>query len=818
MENKKGVFFNVEQCQIGGDSCGLRFLGRWEDKSKMDFITKGQKPYFYILEDEASLITFACKKEYGFMSIYNDKLIKIIFDNPFDTWTFKSLFTKTFEADVHYSLKYLIDKDLYDGIEVKNNEVFHSEIDVEPRVMIVDIETDYVGGSNSDMMRPIISIAFYDNYTNKLYCIATKDDKEVFEKKYLSTQKELKTEIEVELQVVTSEKQLLEIFKKFVIDFDIDIFTGWNVNFDMIYILHRLATLNLNVSEMSPLRKISYSTEYVVSGEKQAKYATGKHEKKVNIKGRAIIDLMAGYKRMKWKSVPSGSLEAVGQVEFKTGKIQYKGWIHDFWLSDFDKFIEYNIRDVEICIALNKKYNILNSLLGIKKMSGCELADILQNSRIIDTYILRNCKNKIILPSKNYAKDYDAIEGGFVLAPRSGISKNIVVLDLKSLYPSIMLSFNMSPETIDLNGEISVGNGIKFKKETGILKHILQDILDKRDGVRALLKTPEYDKEKYPEKYLTMYKKQYYYKTFQNSFYGATLYPGFRLFNPDIGKSITFVGRFLNEKMRELCIKKGYEVITADTDSVYVDVHEENSEKAIAIGKQLEDDINHSFATWFADKGNDASFISIKFEKLYGIYANAGGKKCYAGNIVWDWEKGMLDVPEMEIKGFATVKSDRSLVSKKIQKTVIQMILAEKDTKSIIAFIYQEIDKIYAKKYTWEEIGIPKAISKDLDEYKISNPWIDGVRYSLANVNGFTFSPKPYLLYVKKSNKYKTSCFCFNNTWEVPDDLPIDWESMLLKSIAKIVEKLFEMLHVEPKVVDIYIKNKLTNQRFLDSF
>ena len=816
MENKKGVFFNVEQCYVNNSPTGLRFLGRWEDKSKMDFIVQGDLPYFYILESEENLITFACTKKQGYTSLYGDRLTKVTIENPYDIYTHKQLFSKTFEADIYYTTRYLIDSDLYDGIEVIDNKIKPSEIEIEPRIMMLDIETDYLGGSNSQKERSIISIAFYDNYTNKLYCVSTKEDKSCFEKKYMSEQKELKTNLEVELFVVENEIQLLNLFKKYVREMDVDIFSGWNINFDMIYILHRMTLLNLSPEELSPIKKIFYQDAFVNSGGKQAKYSTDKTEKRVNIKGRAIIDLMAGYKRMKWKGIPSFRLEAVGQIEFKTGKLQYKGWMHDFWVQDFNKFVEYNIRDVELCVALNKKYNILNSLLGIKKMSGAELSDILQNSRIIDCYILRHCKDKFVLPSKNrVVGDKQKIEGGFVLTPREGISKNIVVLDLKSLYPSIMLSFNMSPETISQEGEIVVGNGVKFKKEEGVLTSILTDILKKRDDVRALLKTPEYDKEKYPDKYLTMYKKQYYYKTFQNSFYGATLYPGFRLFNPAVGGSITWIGRFLNEKMRELCKNKGYEPITADTDSVYVDVHEKDSSKAIEIGKQLEYDINHSFDKWFEGKGNNTSYMSIKFEKLYGIYCNAGGKKCYAGNIVWDWEKGYLEHPETEIKGFAAVKSDRSLISKKIQKHVFELILSEKPIDNIIDYIEEEIDNFYKNKYSYEEMGIPKQISKDVDEYKISNPWITGVKFSQEYIKGFTFSPKPYLLYISPTQKYNTTAICFNNSEEIPSDIKIDTGKMMMNTIYKIVEKQLEMIKVNPKIVERYILNKLQGQKTL---
>ena len=813
LEGKKGVFFSVEQVSKNFNPNYLRFLGRWQDKSKMDLTIEVPFVYFYILKSEIDKVNFKCSLKEGFKSIFGDELVKVTMDNPWNIYKVKNNFSKTFEADIPAPTRYLIDFNLYDGISIKDNKIISDEIEVEPRISIIDIETDYSGGSNKEMTRPIIAISFYDSYDKKIRCISYSNDEQIYSKSYISIRKELKLETPIEQIIVKDEIELLSLLKKYIITLDFDIFTGWNVNFDMIYILHRLNSLNLNPEELSPVNKIYYVSGDICYGTNK-RLGEKKNEKRVMIRGRNIIDLMAGYRRMKWKSIPSFALDAVSESEFKSGKIEYNGWIHDFWIKDYKTFLEYNIKDVEICIALNNKYNILNSLLGIKKMSGCELSDILHNSRIIDVYILRNCKNKFILPTRTFNNSKEKIEGGFVLEPRSGISKNIVVLDLKSLYPSLMLAANMSPETVKSNGEINIGNGVRFSKETGILKQILIDLLKKRDDIRLMLKTPEVNEN--PDLYLTLYKKQYYYKTFMNSYYGAQLYPGFRLFNPNIGSSITFLGRFTNSKMRELCKSKGYEVITADTDSVYVDVHEKDITKAILIGKELEKEINNSFEEWYKDIGLDNSFMSIKFEKLYGIYCNAGEKKCYAGKIFWDWEKGLLEKPDIEVKGFATVKTDRSIFSRRIQRTIINMILEEKGNIDILNYLYLEIDKFLNKEYSSEEMGIPKQISKDLDEYEISNPWIKGVKFSLENINGYTFSPKPYMIYVKKG-KYKTESVCFNsnNQFTYLKDLEIDWFKMAEASITHVLEGVLSIKNIKIDIIHNYIKNKISGQKTL---
>ncbi len=839
---KKFEFYAVEQTFIDRSSRGLRFFGRDEQKNKVDFVIEGTRPYFFILPEEQHKVDFPCIQTGGYTSMYGEDLIKLTYENPWDLYGnikkgfagFKQRFIKPYEADIPYPTRFLIDSDIFSTAEVQFDDTGKAvtitpvEANVSPRIMNVDIETEYYGGSNKDMMQPIICIGFHDSYTNKMYSLSVRPDGQTGTKQYNITTKELKTNFEVEEIWCKNETDVLNLFKQYVKEFDIDIFTGWNVHFDMVYIAHRFDVLNIGKEELSPIGRVKDVWQKPSSDEV---IEERQRETNMMIRGRAIIDLLKGYKRIKWKQIASFRLDAIAQNEFGSGKVDYRGWMGDFWKNDFDKFIRYNLRDIEISVAIDVKYSITDSLLGIRRMSGCELSDILWNSKIIDVYILRYCKNKFVLPSKKkregtfnkkggYKKIPSGVEGGFVLEPVQGIKKNVAVLDLKALYPSIMLAFNMSPETVADRGPIAVGNGTTFRKETGILKDILLDLGKKRDELRAMLKTQEVKND--PQKYANIYKRQYYFKTFTNSLYGVTLYDGFRLHNKSIGAAITYIGRYLAGKIKELSDSMGYTVIRQDTDSAFVDFNESDSVKAVAIGKELEKKINASYGVWFKEHNCDISYFDIKFEKMYGIMFSGAEKKLYAGKIIWDWEtkenNGFLEKPEIEIKGFATVKSDRSQFSKKLQKHLFEMLFAEATAQEVYRFICNETDKFYKKQYSYEEIGIPKAISRDLEDYKIKNPWVKGVEFSLANIKGFTFQPKPSLLYIKKCEKYPTEHFCFNTEDDVPNDIQLDMLAMMEKCIYNVVKNQLTIIGLNADDLYYYIVNKTKNQSFLSQY
>jgi len=813
----KGEFYTVETVYKNKEKM-FRFFGRYEDKTKMTTTLKAPKPYFYAKSEECA------EGEPGFVSLYGEPLTKITYYDYKSFEDMKRDYTTTYEADVNQIQRFLIDKDIYTSFGFEETKVSNDRIEVEPKVWILDIETEYYGGSNKDMSKPITCISWYDNYEKELFTLAYKHTHDSIQDKTFSYESVVKDKKGTPLNITCreivckDETTMLLLFAQLVEKRDLDIFTGWNVHFDMTYILKRMEDLRLNPAQLSPVGKY-YFVYNKLASQGYNRPVTG-DRKEAMIRGRAIVDLLKGYKRLKWKQISSFRLDAIGKNEFKIGKMEYDGWIGDFWKVDFDNFLKYNRRDVEICIAINNQYSIIDFLLNVRRITGCELSDVHYNSRMIDVYILRKCRGKFVLPTRKYKPkgedddDDEKIEGGFVSEPIVGVHSFIAALDMKSLYPSIMLSMNMSPETVSSSdGEIKLPNGVYFKKQQGILKEILQDLLKKRDDIRAKLKTPEVNQDK--TEYLRLYKYQYAYKTFTNSLYGVTLYSSFRLFDSRIGASITFTGRYISHKINDLCQLRGFPVVRQDTDSAFVDFKAKSLLEAIEKGRILEEEINSMFDDWFAGWGCDTSYFKIKMEKVYETLFSGAEKKLYTGKIVWDWEKGVLKTPEVEIKGFAAKRSDRSLFSHILQETVFDMIFAHKTKQDILKYVYSEVDKFLRGEYDYEVIGIPKAITRDPDEYAVDNPWIRGIRYSEKHIRGYQFSPKPYLLYVKDS---ETDVICFDSSSQVPQTMLIDWEKMLRSTALNVLKNVFPTLGIDVRELEYYIQNKCTGQKRLDSY
>ena len=140
----------------------------------------------------------------------------------------------------------------------------------------------------------------------------------------------------------------------------------------------------------------------------------------------------------------------------------------------------------------------------------------------------------------------------------------------------------------------------------------------------------------------------------------------------------------------------------------------------------------------------------------------------------------------------------------------------EKSKLEILDYIKSEIDLFCSGKYKFEQIGIPKALTRDLDDYATNNPYVRGVNYALEKSEGFTFSPKPYLIYIKPNKYHNTDVICFNSEHEVPKNIELDMERMTEVSIFKVVEKILEVLKIDSDIIKYYISNKVNKQMTLN--
>jgi DNA polymerase I len=510
------------------------------------------------------------------------------------------------------------------------------------------------------------------------------------------------------------------------------------------------------------------------------------------LRGRALFDLLTAYKKMHSSLKESYRLDAVAMDELGQQKVRYTGTISDLWKKQPALLVEYNFKDVELCVGINKKDNIIDFYREIARYVGCPLDKTLNSSSVIDVYVLRKAFGRYILPSKGFA-NADEFEGATVFEPSRGVRENVVVLDLKSLYPMAMMTINASPETKSPEGELKAPNGIRFKKQPdGLTRSIISELLKERDEKKALRNTFAFGSPQY----LMYDMQQNVLKVIMNTYYGVSGYTRFRLFDREIGAAVTSVGRAIIEHTRREIEKMGHTVIYGDTDSCMVHLPRDlDREQTIALARSIEKHLNESYSVFAKNELNaDVHFFSIKFEKIYARFFQAGKKKRYAGSLVWKEGK---DVSETDIVGFEIKRSDTPQITKLVQMRVMEMILAGEGYDLIKTFLSDVIKKYRAGKYTLDEIGIPGGIGKALNDYDNDDAQVRGAKYANEYLHTeFGKGSKPKRIYIRTvTAKYpKTDVLCFEYADQVPPEFVVDWELMLDKTIKQPISRIIESL------------------------
>ncbi|MDD1693747.1 MAG: DNA-directed DNA polymerase, partial [Methanoregula sp.] len=567
------------------------------------------------------------------------------------------------------------------------------------------------------------------------------------------------------------ETAMLRAFAAYLLERDPDVLSGWNfVDFDMPYITGRMEKLGLRPDTLARIPGMT---------ERNA------------LRGRALFDLLTAYKKMHLTLKESYRLDAIAMDELGEQKVRYTGTISDLWKKDPALLVEYNFKDVELCVGINAKDNIIGFYREIARYVGCPLDKTLNSSSVIDVYVLRKAYGRYILPSKGFA-NAEEFEGATVFEPSKGVRENVVVLDLKSLYPMAMMTINASMETKDPEGELRAPNGIRFRKQPdGLTRSIIAELLKERDEKKALRNTYAFGSPQY-----VMYDmQQNVLKVIMNTYYGVSGYTRFRLFDREIGSAVTSVGRAIIEHTRRVIEEQGYKVIYGDTDSCMVQLPPLDREKTIELARSIEKTLNGSYSVFAKNELNaDVHFFSIKFEKIYARFFQAGKKKRYAGSLVWKEEK---DVHETDIVGFEIKRSDTPQITKLVQKTVMELILEGKGYPEIKAFLSDVIKKYRAGKYTLDEIGIPGGIGKSLDDYDTDDAQVRGAKYANQYLHTeFGKGSKPKRIYIRTvTAKYpKTDVLCFEYADQVPKEFVVDWELMLDKTIKQPISRIIEAL------------------------
>ena len=680
------------------------------------FYDKGTKTA-HIWDDEKGYITFpfhpyAYKKSLSgqHTSLFGDKLEKITFFDRDDS--------SLFESDVPETTRILVDTYTNSDIPSTGHNILFFDIEVEMETGTPDMEK----AENA-----ITSIAAYFSNTKKYTVFVLDTDN--------SASKTKLDDSSVELISCPTEKDLLKNFYDYYQKNPPTIITGWNCDFfDIPYLFNR--TKNILGKKMA--LRISPIGEHFFSPYRN-RYFFG---------GVSILDYLTVYKKFTYTQLPSYSLDAVSKKELGRGKIEYEGNLDELKKNDLKKFIEYNITDVELIVEMNEKLQFIDLVQGICHVGHVPYEDYVYSSKYLEGAVLTYLKRKnIVAPNKPADRQErmaavresgaEKFIGAYVKDPIVGKYEWIYDLDLTSLYPSIIISLNISPETkigkIDnwdaeqyirgvdkeyiVDGEVVskdlvekffkaynysiASNGVLYKTdEKGVIPSILDAWFDKRVEYKDLMK--EYGKSGDNTKYVFYKQRQLVQKILLNSLYGVLGLPAFRFYDIDNAEAVTLTGQtvikktadFLNLKYnKELNTENIDYNIYIDTDSCFfsalplvkhrfpaIDINDDEkmTEKIYDIASESQSFIN-SFYDIFSKR-----FFNIdvhRFEIKQEMIAKSGiwiAKKRYAQWIIAD---NGVRVDKLDVKGLDVVRSSFPKAFQKFMSNLLISILkgASKD-------------------------------------------------------------------------------------------------------------------------------------------
>jgi DNA polymerase-2 len=295
--------------------------------------------------------------------------------------------------------------------------------------------------------------------------------------------------------------------------------------------------------------------------------------------------------------------------------------------------------------------------------------------------------------------------GGYVIEPTPGIYENIIVLDFKSLYPSIIQTFKIDPYSLLMKDvdTIQTLNGYKFSSSL----HILPDFIDELMKLRDVAK-------KKKDKQLSQA-----IKILMNSFYGVMGSYGCRFYHPDLPRAITGSGHKLLLGSKDYLEQKGLKVVYGDTDSLFVMLNDIIVDDGEAQGKKIVKELNHFWKNKLKKEFNVESYLELEFEKYYRKFiitpargADIGAKKRYAGLLVKDSEE------QIEFVGMEFVRSDWTKLAKEFQVSLYQKVF---DGVEVEDWIREEIQKLKSGKYD-DKLIYRKRLRKEVEDYTKNVP------------------------------------------------------------------------------------------------
>jgi len=536
-----------------------------------------------------------------------------------------------------------------------------------------------------------------------------------------------------------------------------DVITGWNIQlYDIPYIAKRIERIlgEKLMKRLSPWGLVSQSEIYI----------NGRPNTVFDVGGVTQLDYIDLYKKFTYKAQESYRLDYIASVELGQKKLDHSEFdtFKDFYTKGWQKFIEYNIIDVELVDRLEDKMKLIELALTMAYDAKVNYNDVFYQVRMWDTIIYNYLKKRnIVIPPKNRSQKNEKYAGAYVKEPKPGKYDWVVNFDLNSLYPHLIMQYNISPETlretrhpsasvegilnktVNIEGEYATcANGAQYRKD---IRGFLPELMDKMYGDRVVFKRKMIEAKKAYEKTptKTLEKEisrcnniQMAKKISLNSAYGAIGNQYFRYYKLANAEAITLSGqvsiRWIENRMNVYINKilKTEEVdyvIASDTDSIYLNMgplvervyegREKTNEGIVRfLDKICEVELEPYIDGAYEELAGYVNAYDQKMQMKRENIADRGiwtAKKRYILN-VWDSEGVRYEEPKLKMMGIEAVKSSTPAPCRAMIKDALKLMMNATED-DVIEFIEDARNKF--KQLPPEEISFPRSAS-DVVKYQ----------------------------------------------------------------------------------------------------
>ncbi len=692
----------------------VRIFGLTQDGEMKVLYDNEFKPYCYALSDKATMerltqgLSFVDGVADTEKSILGKsvRMSKIVTRLPEDVPKIKQLGVRTFEADIPFYKRYMLDKQIgsstrttfeLDGDNIKS--IVSSEPANPPiKAAAIDIETFSRRNFSDPKTDPIVAISIVGYSIRKCITWLDVDDGDFIK--------------------VKDEAGLLEEFSRFVTEHDVNTLIGYNSDsFDMPYIRTRADLLGVKLQLKGFDLKIK-----------------GERRRVAEINGMAHVDILNFIRNiyavynlktevLTLREVAQEVLgEAKGEFDWNRAEDMFNS------RKTATVLCNYCIQDSNITFKL---YNRLSPLIvEFNKLVGQTLSDVsrMTTGAMVEHLIMKKAitLNEAI---PNRPSDFEVSGrlrrinvGAFVFQPKPGLYGNVAVVDFRSLYPSIIISHNICPSTISVeNGESRfLGKDVRV----GLVPRVLEEIVRLRFEAKDRLKLDKGDQE------LTA--KVMVLKLVANGFYGYLGYYNARWYCFDCAGAVTSLGRKYIKQTIDEAEAEGFSVIYGDTDSTFLQSDTMTLGSVNAFLSRINESLPKPMELELQDMYSSAIFVASKS-------GEKGLKKKYA---LCDTNGNVL------IKGFQSVRRDWAVIAKEVQKKVLKMVLADKDIDGAISYVRSVVKDVKSGSMDLDKLSIYTRLHKDIGSYRQA-----GRHVSAAEKSGRSFSSGDTIKYIISKGK-----------------------------------------------------------------